>query len=522
VLALAAIVVAGIAARVIALDRLPGVNGDEAWYGVNVQEMTGGTPVWRTPVGNLLNPFHSGPLFVASLIVPPSLGVLRYPAVLWGCLAVVLCYPLLAPVVGRRAALVAATLLTIHPTVVAQARIGWDPSGTPLASLVAIALALRNRPIATALAAAAALVVHPTNVFLLPILAGAWAPHAAAKYRLLSAAVQRRYVIAATVTLLIGVAIGFPVARAIAHAGLLPSIEMVLERLLSPRAWLETISGVLRLFSGVTVALSISGATGVRPLAPTADILTAAVFVVPLLFAWNHLGPLRERLLWLAAGMGAAVATFHVVAGPAMLQPSFERYALFLIVPLIVLCALLLDAAMARRPLAGSLTAGAACAGLAALLVGAYFVPLITRGGAAHETYRTGPVEPKAAAFAAIQNASRNARSVAVVAENWWLYWPMRYLAGGERARVQVQLFDNSIGVWLPAGAIAQRYPHIPEKVFAVAFDGGVLSSRLTNRAQLLFTAVDPLHRPIVRVFSIDPADSRQLLGLAPWESSPR
>jgi hypothetical protein len=29
-------IVAGVVVRVLALDRLPGIDGDEAWYGVNV------------------------------------------------------------------------------------------------------------------------------------------------------------------------------------------------------------------------------------------------------------------------------------------------------------------------------------------------------------------------------------------------------------------------------------------------------------------------------------------------------
>jgi len=50
---LAAAALTAILMRTIAIDRLPGINGDEAWYGVNVQELlAGGTPFLRTGIGN--------------------------------------------------------------------------------------------------------------------------------------------------------------------------------------------------------------------------------------------------------------------------------------------------------------------------------------------------------------------------------------------------------------------------------------------------------------------------------------
>ncbi len=75
-----------IAVRIVALDRLPGINGDEAWYGVNVNVLLeGGTPFLQTPSGNFLNPVHSLPLLLLSLFTEPSFLVLRVPEVCWGC-----------------------------------------------------------------------------------------------------------------------------------------------------------------------------------------------------------------------------------------------------------------------------------------------------------------------------------------------------------------------------------------------------------------------------------------------------
>ena len=43
------------------LGNLPGINGDEGWYGVQVNSMLAGRPfAMRTPTGLPLNPFFAG------------------------------------------------------------------------------------------------------------------------------------------------------------------------------------------------------------------------------------------------------------------------------------------------------------------------------------------------------------------------------------------------------------------------------------------------------------------------------
>ena len=43
------------------LGTIPGINGDEAWYGVQAQSVLHGESIaWRTPTGNPLNPFFMG------------------------------------------------------------------------------------------------------------------------------------------------------------------------------------------------------------------------------------------------------------------------------------------------------------------------------------------------------------------------------------------------------------------------------------------------------------------------------
>ena len=67
--------------RVYALGRLPGINGDEAWYGVQAQHWVNGEMVtWRTPSGNLPGPLQLGGLLLLQSVFEPSFALLRYAA----------------------------------------------------------------------------------------------------------------------------------------------------------------------------------------------------------------------------------------------------------------------------------------------------------------------------------------------------------------------------------------------------------------------------------------------------------
>src|SRR5262249_45575428 len=60
---------------------------------------------------------------------------------------------------------------------------------------------------------------------------------------------------------------------------------------------------------------------------------------------------------------------------------------------------------------------------------GHYFAELAKTGGDVHRTFRTGPVEPKQAAIAAIVAAAAG-EPATIVAEDWWTFFPLYYLAG--------------------------------------------------------------------------------------------
>ena len=65
------------------LDNIPGLNGDEAWSGVQAMRLVNGQSIsWRTPTGNPVNLFYLGPLAALHLFAGPSVAVLRLPVLL--------------------------------------------------------------------------------------------------------------------------------------------------------------------------------------------------------------------------------------------------------------------------------------------------------------------------------------------------------------------------------------------------------------------------------------------------------
>ena len=77
---------------------------------------------------------------------------------------------------------------------------------------------------------------------------------------------------------------------------------------------------------------------------------------------------------------------------------------------------------------------GLAC--LAALLLAGfwshYLRVLEREGSRSASAFWTGPIEPKEAAYDQFAAIIRTEGPIRVVAEDWWLYWPVAYLAAGQ------------------------------------------------------------------------------------------
>ncbi len=451
--------------RIWRLGNLPGINGDEAWSGVQAMRLLHGQPIaWRTPTGNPVNVFFLLPLAALHTVFSPSFVVLRSVAVVSGILSLVVNYWLCWRAFDCRTALVSTVLLAALPINIAYSRLGWDASQSLLATVVVLYLPLiwlRHRssagplPLGAMVALAAALIVHPTNIFATPLLVVPiiYARRNQLIWRLRTAALPARP----------GSLAGLVTISAIVVYIAWVLLATLVTRLHGPSEFGEFCQNYLRLLSGATVYEYISGVEVAKEaLAPFVWLPLASNWILGFAMVIGAWG-LVQRLLHgadavdvsLLLGWSIMLLGFALVAGPGAIVPHLERYGICLVAP----GALVLSRGLewwieparpwARASAWGLLLVG----GLFPLMFYLGYFEFIERsGGLSHRAFRTAKVEPKLAALGKILAERGPEDAIRIVASEWWLYWPLAYLAQGE----------HSVDVREPASAID---PLAPEPV---------------------------------------------------------
>jgi hypothetical protein len=255
------------------LGHIPGLNGDEAWYGVQALALVDrGEIAWRTPTNNLLNWFYFGPLAALHLAFEPSFALLRVPAVASSLLALLVNFVLCRRLVGCKAGdvcsapWVSTLLLAVLPVNIAYSRFGWDASQSLLFTLPVVYCSLlslcepprRSRWLVLgAISLIAAMYVHPTNIFAAPILAVAavWPLRGQLRHTMQSQAIRKRGLAVLAATVLLSSATGWMARHWILRAA---------ERVVQPSQAAEFAWHYQRLLSGVTVYRYIAGSGGLH------------------------------------------------------------------------------------------------------------------------------------------------------------------------------------------------------------------------------------------------------------------
>jgi hypothetical protein len=526
------------------LGRMPGINGDEAWYGVQVERLLAGRPMsGLTPTGNLLNPFFFGPQLFLHWLFGASFALLRTTSILSGLAALALNYWFCRPIFGRRVAVVSTVILAVLPIDLAYSRLAWDTAQSLLFTLPAVYLPLRAvidpaRRLRWSLwsiaALGAALIVHPTNIFTGPIMAAClgytwrhelrawWSGAAIAGWdnpRIRFSAQSRRWITAI-------VAGGFCVTIAWMLGA---RLEAAARRIVDLRQYAAFALDFGHLFNGATVYEYISGSMApqdgsdvLRQLLPL-DVLTWLVI------GWLGFG-LRRRLagrkpveLCLAIGGTVGLLGFFIVAGTGGIAANFERYSLWMIGPAALLAALACD-----RWFDGSRRRWAAlgAVSLAWLLLFTfqcnYFECFNSTGGEGHSTYRTGNIEPKQAALAYIVAHARPDEFTTVWASEWWNYWPLEYLAlaAEQSARKKCSSTPDHLIIerWKSNLGFAQFGGHNQtgiSRLWLVEFTAGDAAAAIRNWASSQqmhiheTNILDAANRPVLSVFQIDETRSK-------------
>lgn len=431
-----ALMVAACWLRVYELGRIPGLNGDEAWCAFQSAQLSQGRqPQWLTPSGPPLCPFFTAPQVALQWVLGYSIWTIRAPAALSGYLLILVAWRLVAKAFSETTALICVILMASLPVNLVYSRIGWYSSQSVLACLIAVCYSAQGRGTATWIALLGAVWVHVTNIFLAPALLASWLANRLARPTDSHRQTFQWLIANLTVAIVMLVAV-VQCKPDLLHRDALSSSAAVPRR--ASVAELQSIAIlVVRLFSGTTVYREVSG-LGFIWTARMADGLTAVGLLAPLVWQVRRGRSVNATTLALAVGWLTALAGFILVAGAAGLEAHHERYGLFLIAPVVLwLSACVSDAAATpgRKRLALWVAATVGWLFLAGYWVGvvqAFQRPIPQ----SHRTYTTGPIEPKRRAVEIILG-ELPVRPMLVVTEDWWLFWPLRYLLSSQ-PRIEV------------------------------------------------------------------------------------
>jgi hypothetical protein len=448
----AALIATGAWFRVMGLSSVPGISGDEGWWGVQALAWWAGRPYEAyTTSGNPTDEFFRAPLAVLHGILPPSFGLLRALPAAANLLALPVGFALARRAFGTTTAWAYTAAIAVLPAAIAHSRICQDPSQTVLWTTLVVFLSLLGARdhrhawrylVALLVVFPIALWTHPTNIFNAPFLL---LPCAAALAPMLPASRRGRVLAAAAAALVAAAGLAatwFALTKLAGSTQLLdrPWLSTAAARLVDGRAWFEVAANGVRFFNGVTIYHYFSGA---RPFTLPFD--AAFVLVVTTLaagLALRHAARLDRALVFACAGTWLG---FFAIAGPEALRPHAERWGLCLVVPSTIVLARGLAAWIEWRPPWRLVPIGLALLVAMALLASFYvnyFTFFAVTGGRGHLTYVTAPIEPKQQALAHILARTQAQDHVVIATHQWWLYWPMSYLAS-VHPHVTVSLRSN-------------------------------------------------------------------------------
>jgi hypothetical protein len=431
--------------RLLHLGWMPGIDGDEGFWGVQALRWLHGQPYEpRTTSGNPVDLFLLVPLGLAHAIWAPSFTLLRAVPACLSILALPIVFVIVRRVYGSTTAWTQMIATAVLPTAMAHSRLCQDPSQSIPWTAIVIAVSLlavkeRDRAWLYGTAAQVAFLIavrtHPTDVFVAPfvVLAVIAAVASGLPATRRARAVAMVAIVAFVATAVLPVEDFIPWLQRVGGETSLEKTSWLATaagHLVRPSSWLEFAVNYGRLFDGVVVYHYLSDP---RLVSIPSDLGFA--LVAPAIVAGFLLVITREHSvvdIGLAAAWISMALLFFAFAGPEALRPNFERWGLCLIAPGTFVIARgiagWLDALPAWRPwtiaLASTLAAG---------LLGAFYLdfirPFETYGGRAHITFVTARPEPKQQAFDIVLARRARDEPVLIVGQLWWQFYPIAYLA---------------------------------------------------------------------------------------------
>lgn len=403
--------------------NLPAVGGDEAFFGVQAARIVQGRSIeWWTPSRRPVNLFVVGAELPLHAWLGPSWVTIKAPAVLCGMLTVAATWLVLRKT-DRATALVAATLAAVAPILIVESRIGVEAPWIPLVGTLALGAALAGHRARTILAFLLCYYVHPTFLFLLPVLGLTLAG------RIWSDAADRR----TAVRRIVGAALAMVVVVApLALAARGPTMRWTFQTYhFGPMDWGRFLIGFERMLLGYCESGRWDTSRGLDLAFWVVVVGSSIAGTVGLLRArsWDRLG--------LLAGLLISMTALHALTGPEIMQPGLTRYALFLVPPTLIGAAFLIEAIpRVGGPLPvgrlWGLTRALAVAGAWLLLLASKhgtFDPLVAHADGLEDlrTLATETPDPRAWVASILRADREPGEPLAVVAEDWWTYRPLQF-----------------------------------------------------------------------------------------------
>lgn len=433
--------------RTIWLGNIPGINGDEAWYGIMAR--CGFDLSMRTPTGNFPNVFYLVPQIILHKIFPPSFILLRAVSLLSGLALVVVGSWMIGRKHGRRAALYFTMLCAGMPVLVAYSRFGWDVSQTGLAAVFLVLFSLSKNWVSAAVMLAVAFIIHPSNLFLVFIPVNLAVVEFRSQHEsLVTKRVAVSHVARALLFLLLVLCVALFKMHWLSYIVSLLGMDQALstarqmlqggivDRILSLEGWIKLAVLFGDLISGVTMYRYLAG-----PISDLSAAIHSALFwllIIPTIVCGVRVSTRRGdyQLMALLIGVFLGLVMMYVLFGTYPISPHYERYSQFLVIPAVVLFVLCL---MELRPRVSTpLCMFVAVFWLVSLTMH-YFLPFHSTGGLSHQAFRTAKIEPKQQVIDYIIANTGEGSRPAVIGENWWLVMPIRYLVGDLEGEIVAQ-----------------------------------------------------------------------------------
>lgn len=415
--------------RIWHLENLPGINGDEARYGVQVMGMLSGQEYTLFHgFGRPINPFYSGILLVLHLFFSPRFVLLRIPALISGLLFLLVAFFLLKKIFKPFTASLCLVLFATLPVNIAYSRFGWEPAQIPLFILITLYFGWKKSWRVCFFFFLCSVFVHPTCLFLFPVLLGmAFFPEVVEKRKISPV----KILLPSGVVICLGAVFVYfmPVVQSTFK------VSLFARRLLDLHQWMGYLVYLGRLFSGETLYEYMVErppfAIGVQDFCFWALMSFAFFRGVKSLYHqkdWSRLGFIlgifpSGFFLYIAGGVGQSVA------------PGAERYSLFLVVPVVMAFCFCLETqinSQKDRRVWAVFICSLAFFFLISFYV-RYFQPLETTGSLTERAFYTGSIEPKEKAFQTILQQRKGEESLVILTEDFWLYTPLKYLSFGEK-----------------------------------------------------------------------------------------